>query len=210
MRSTHRVKMYLPSRFQKVPTCVDGNKLYIFTNPKSDKNKTYWHFRNIDVILPNPFGFDIHNYVDEVIKYDRRKICTNMIANKDIKFILDEYDCTDYFTYVYSDKYITNFVQVNTNDIIFYFYEKYQEVYKLCSVKIPKYMIQHCVSMAFAGSNNETLAFNFSDDDEEPIQIYLRKPAVPYNIDIGNVDDCNKLILEEYMVNYVTLSLGKI
>jgi len=47
---------------------VIDNKIHIMPHIVGTSN-TYWHFKNRDVVFPNWFGFDIHNYIDDQLEY---------------------------------------------------------------------------------------------------------------------------------------------
>jgi len=206
-------RRYKPLEGQRLPTHVDGNKLYILIDPKDDVTKTYWHFKNMDVIFPNLFGLDIHNYSDEIVEYDRRKVGELIIIGKTVRFFAKKSDYNYYFNYNYSKNYITNFTQINDNNITFYllnpFIENDQRVYKISSIKIPKYMIQLSLSIQFRGAEN-IIDLDFHTEGIDPILVRLSRPKTQFDIDLGNYDECNKLIFEEDKTNYARLFLSGI
>jgi len=208
-----RGRHYRPLLSQKLPTYVDGNKLYILSEPIDNIKRTHWHFKNMDVILPNVFDFDIHNYSDEIIDYDRRRIGALMIKRKMIKLAQNKGDFNTYFSFTYSKDNITNYTQIDNDNIIFHLFRPITQddkrTYEHCSIKIPKYMVQHSVSATCSLSEN-TITLNFFDGNIDPIMVCLSITSAPFNIDVGNFDECNKLVLEISKINYTRLFLSRI
>ena len=205
---------YRPINMHRINTYLRDNKLYIAVHPDdNDIRKTHWHFANVDVIFPNMFDFDIHNYVDEVIEYDRRKIVSYIISGKTVRIsTLLNYGDNNIYCY-YSSNYVTNYTSINNDTVILYFLRLIIEngtyTYKLSSIKIPKHMIQSEVD-AIIPRNDDKMFLKFIDHNGDVSDITLKMPGDTFNIDIGNYDECSKLIIDESMMNYAKLLLNKI
>jgi len=197
----------------KTNTHLRNNELYIAIHPQDDVKRTYWHFVNVDIILPNMFDFDIHNYVDEVIEYDRRRIVSNIINNKTNRISTSlSYNNYDIHCY-HSSSYVTNYTSINNDTVIFYFLRPLKEdnkyIHKLSSIKIPKYMIQNEVNVVIPRDDDKIL-LKFFNSDRRVLDITLKSLGMTFDIDLGNYDECNKLICEENMINYTKLFLNRI
>jgi len=203
-----------PINTQRLPTYLYDNKLYIATHPEDDLKRTHWHFINVDIILPNMFDFDIHNYVDEVIEYDRRRIVSNIISNKTIRIsTMLSYSNYDIHCY-HSSSYVTNYTFINDDAIIFYLLRPIKNhneiIYKLSSIKIPKYMIQNEVAAAIS-RDDDKMFLKFFDSDRNASDIMLKRLDMTFDIDLGNFDDTSRYIIDNAdLIKYQKLYLQDI
>jgi len=106
---------------------IIDNNIYINLKQKDKAYKVIWHFRNYNVILPSPFGFDINNYVDHEIVIDTTTTSySKLIKNHAIKInkaFLEEVD-GEYGFYTNAENTImeiSNVVEVADDDVIFHY-----------------------------------------------------------------------------------------
>jgi len=204
---------FMPIYMKKSTIYKRDNKLYIAVHPNDNISKTYWHFKNIDVILANLFGFDIHNYLDEVVEYDMRKKTCDIIKNKTLKISLNfAYSNSVIFCY-YSPEIISNYTSTTDDFIMIYFTlplkQDNAKTRTTCGIKIPRFMIQRKID-AVIDKSNETVILRFYDESQI-IEIKLKFPNIPFYIDFGNHDDTIKYILNNNdLLKYQKLHLQSI
>jgi len=196
----------------RIPTFIEGNKLYLSIEPSYVGSKTIYHFKNMDVILPNLFGFDIHNYSDEIIEYDRRRKGTFVICKKmtSIRIYRDEYQHYDakYYT---DNSTIDNTIQITNNSIIFYYLSR-DEQCMVRSITIPKTLLFNveCVTINMLYSIDTIMFMIFYRNKFDPLVIELTKSKVTKDINIEDEEILQLLKNDADKLNYSKFLLSSI
>ena len=200
------------SHKNRIPTFVEGNKLYLSIDPSYGGNKTVYHFKNIDVIMPSLLDFDIHNYSDEIVEYDRRRKGAHIISKK----LINIHICRDEYHY-YDAKYYTdnsmldNTVQITNDKVIFYYLNKYDQ-YKAYSITFPKALLSNveCITTNILGSIDTIMFMIYYHNKSDPLIIELSKSKVTKDINMDSDEIIQFLREDDDKINYSKFLLSNI
>ena len=200
------------SHKNRIPTFIEDNKLYLSMDPSYIGSKTIYHFKNIDVIMPNLLGFDIHNYSDEIIEYDRRRKGSYIISKKliNIHVYRDEY-CYYDAKYYTNNSMLDNTVQITDDKIIFYYLNKYEQ-YKTHSITFPKALLSNieCITTNILGSIDVIMFMIYYHGKSDPLIIELSKSKVTKDINIEDEEIVQMLKENDDKINYSKFLLSNI
>lgn len=197
---------------------VIGNNLYVNLKPDDKVHKVIWHFRNYNVILPSPFGFDINNYVDSEIAINttassyRRLIKDRSvrISNGFIKYPSDDYGFYSNNRNVVAE--ISNIVELNDNDIIFhYIYDRKSSANS--KIIIPKLLLNgkgYNSAVVYYKSGMITVKiYNLSYYDD--YLIILHYPDIGKPLDMNDSNRCMQFMANDQSKSlYTRLFLSNI
>jgi len=200
------------SHKNRIPTFIEGNKLYLSIDPSYVGSKTIYHFKNIDVIMPSLLDFDIHNYSDEIIEYDRRRKGTYVICKKmtNIHVYRDEYHHYD-VKYYTDNSTIDNTIQITNDKIIFHYLNK-DEQYKAHNITFPKALLSNieCITISMLCSIDTIMFMIYYYHKSYPLIIDLSKSKVTKDINIEDEEIVQMLKDNNDKFNYSKFLLSNI
>ena len=196
---------------------IIDNNIYINLKPKDKVYKTTWHFRNYNVILLSPFGFDIDNYVDHEIVVDKTITSFSHIIKDHYVEISNGFlkNLSEYAFYREGPNIrhgINNITELTDNNIIFhYIYDR--KTSAKSKIIIPRFLLngRNCISyVAVFYIDGKILVklYNFVFQDFEPIKIHYPHIGKPLDM---NDPECMQFMENEQMKSlYTKLYLNNI
>ena len=194
---------------------IENNDIYCTYGYFEDYSKTYWHFRNYNVILQNCFGFDIHNYVNKDLivedsileeKYSKWRSTDFLegvtVSAKDKKEIID---CATYYTP--NSTIIHSNVKVTKNNVIFYFY-KHMSHKKPSKLIIPIDIANTAYSVILFVHKRDIAQLTFYKYQECHKDIFIDLKDID-KLSIADIELCKNRIVEG-MDNYFSIFLERI
>jgi len=188
---------------------IKDNNIFYYMPPDFSVTKTYWHFKNYNIIMPNWLGFDIHNFKDDELNIEKMK--DSLIIKKYMIY------CDDIRHYYYIDSIyskqtpiLNNLSELKDDKIIFYvIYNPDLNGGKPRKVIVPLDIIPDSGEFDVEIDNLAKLLCIALPPSYR--RIFFNIKNLNENFDISDAQKCIKMILEkEQIEDYINLLLGKI
>lgn len=181
---------------------IQDEKIFILPS-RGGENKTYWHFKNMDVIFPNWLGFDIHNDVDSYIEYDFCQKCGYRGILIDKSYY--SFDMNDIFSMntswdirIRPEILMNGITKLDTDSIICYFI--YND--KVRGIKINNDLFNFDTAIVRIKDLFDELAIEFVYNNELKSLNFIRS-KIDGILDIEDYNECMKS-LHFYCKNFYT------
>ena len=182
----------------------NDNNIYIDLKPKDKTYKVTWHFKDYNIILPSPFGFDINNYAEREINIDRTAILFNRTTN-DYYINVGNGFLKSSIEYAFyregpNIRYIINNVTELTDDNIIFHYIYNRKTSAKSKIIIPRFLLNGKDRMSYVVVyyiDRRILVelYNYVFQDFEPVKIYY--PDIGKPLDLNDFNRCTKYMKDD-------------